>query len=99
MLWFCKQDNSQHYIMDINSNEYLENNIKPYGDKVKYHLGESSDSFRKLEGKEIFDLIYNIWHTKVRGTIKKYKIDITIYTGSDKKNNGKTKFNFLMQFI
>jgi hypothetical protein len=44
--------------MDINTNEYIEINTYPYGDKVKYILGESSDSFKKLEGKDIFNLIY-----------------------------------------
>lgn len=55
---FCKMEGSTHHIMDINTNEYIEINTYPYGDKVKYILGESSDSFKKLEGKDIFDLIY-----------------------------------------
>ncbi len=55
---FCKLEGSQHYIMDINTNSYIENNTYPYGDKVKYLLGESSDSFKKFTEKDIFDLIY-----------------------------------------
>ena len=55
---FCKVEGSTHHIMDINTNSYIENNTYPYGDKVKYLLGESSDSFKKLDGKDIFDLIY-----------------------------------------
>lgn len=55
---FCKLEGSQHYIMDINTNEYIQINIHPYGDKVKYLLGESSDSFKKFTEKDIFDLIY-----------------------------------------
>lgn len=53
---FCKKEGSQMYIMDINDNEYLENNIKPYNN-VKLLLGESADSF-KLLNKEYFDIIY-----------------------------------------
>ena len=55
---FCKMDGSQHHIMDINRNEYIEINTYPYGDKVKYLLGESSDSFKLLKEKDTFDLIY-----------------------------------------
>jgi len=59
---FCKEVGSHHYIMDINTNEFIENNIKPYEDKVTYLLGESSDSFKVLqhngEKKEFLDLIY-----------------------------------------
>jgi len=55
---FCKHSESTHTILDINKNEFIEDNLKPYGDKVNYILGESSDGFRTLNGKDIFDLIY-----------------------------------------
>ena len=59
---FCKEEGSHHYIMDINTNEFIESNIKPYKNKVTYLLGESADSFRKFnhngETKEFLDLIY-----------------------------------------
>lgn len=59
---FCKIDGSHHYIMDINLNEYIENNIYPYGDKVTCLIGESSDSFKRLEHldktKEFLDFVY-----------------------------------------
>ena len=55
---FCKNEGSHHYIMDINTNEFIENNIEPYKDKLTYLLGESSDSFKKFTEKNIFDLIY-----------------------------------------
>lgn len=55
---FCKFEGSHHYIMDINTNEYIKNNIKPYENKVTYLLGESSDSFKKFTEKNVFDLIY-----------------------------------------
>lgn len=54
----CKEEGSQHTIMDINENNYIINNLSPYGNKVKYLLGESSESFKTLTGKDIFDLIY-----------------------------------------
>jgi predicted O-methyltransferase YrrM len=59
---FCKMEGSHHYIMDINSNEYIENNIYPYGDKVSYFLGESVDYFKRFEHlnktKEFLDFVY-----------------------------------------
>jgi predicted O-methyltransferase YrrM len=55
---FCKEEGSHHYIMDINTNEFIENNIEPYKDKLTYLLGESSDSFKQFTEKNIFDLIY-----------------------------------------
>lgn len=55
---FCKIDGSKHYVMDINKNDFIVNNLKPYGDKVKYLLGESADSFKVLNNKDMFDLIY-----------------------------------------
>lgn len=55
---FCKNEGSHHYIMDINTNEFIENNVEPYKDNLTYLLGESSDSFKKFTEKNIFDLIY-----------------------------------------
>jgi len=59
---FCKMNGSQHYIMDINTNEFIENNIKPYDNKVTYILGESADSFKMFnhngETKEFLDFVY-----------------------------------------
>ena len=59
---FCRLEGSHHYIMDINTNEYLENNLKPYENKVTFMKGESADMFKKLEhnglSKEFLDLIY-----------------------------------------
>jgi predicted O-methyltransferase YrrM len=55
---FCKEEGSHHNIMDINTNEFIENNINPYKDKLTYLLGESSDSFKQFTEKNVFDLIY-----------------------------------------
>ncbi len=59
---FCKKEGSYHYIMDINTNEFIENNIKPYDGKVKYLLGESADSFKTFnhngQTKEFLDFVY-----------------------------------------
>lgn len=55
---FCKQEGSTHTIMDINKNEFIINNLKPYEYKVNYILGESADGFKTLSRKDIFDLIY-----------------------------------------
>jgi predicted O-methyltransferase YrrM len=59
---YCKSEGSHHYIMDINTNEFIENNIEPYTGKVSYLLGESADAFKVLEhnglNKEFLDLIY-----------------------------------------
>jgi len=55
---FCKEEGSHHYIMDINTNEFIENNVNPYKDKLTYLLGESSDSFKQFTEKNVFDLIY-----------------------------------------
>jgi predicted O-methyltransferase YrrM len=48
--------------MDINSNEYIENNILPYNDKVTFLLGESADSFKTFRHghmyKEFLDFAY-----------------------------------------
>lgn len=59
---YCKMEGSHHYIMDINTNEFIENNIDPYTGKVTYLLGESADAFKVLEHngetKEFLDLVY-----------------------------------------
>jgi predicted O-methyltransferase YrrM len=55
---FCKEGGSHHYIMDINTNDFIENNVEPYKNKLTYLLGESSDSFKKFTEKNVFDLIY-----------------------------------------
>ena len=59
---FCNKEGSHHYIMDINTNEFIQNNIKPYEDKLTYILGESSDSFKTFkhnsETKEFLDFVY-----------------------------------------
>ena len=59
---FCKKEGSYHNIMDINTNEFIENNIKPYNDKVKYLIGESADSFKTFkhngQTKEFLDFVY-----------------------------------------
>ena len=58
---YCKQSGSHHYVVDINSNEYIENNLKPYKN-FTYCLGDSSDVCRKLTHgekiKEFVDLAY-----------------------------------------
>lgn len=59
---FCKMNGSHHYIMDINTNEFIENNIKPYENNVTYILGESANSFKtfqhKGKTKEFLDFVY-----------------------------------------
>lgn len=55
---FCKMEGSKHVIMDININDHIKHNLKPYENKISYILGESADGFRLLQGKDIFDLIY-----------------------------------------
>jgi len=59
---YCKAAGSHHYICDINTNDAIENNIKPYADKCTYCLGKSEDILRTLtyEGKtkEFVDLAY-----------------------------------------
>jgi predicted O-methyltransferase YrrM len=58
----CKFSNSHHYIMDINNNQYLENNLKPYDDRVTLMLGESCDTFKYFEHngirREFLDFVY-----------------------------------------
>jgi predicted O-methyltransferase YrrM len=84
---FCKLEGSHHYIMDINTNEYIENNIQPYKDKVTYYLGESADSFRIInhngETKEFLDLIY------IDGNhLSKYVLEDAVNSFYCLKNNG-----------
>lgn len=84
---FCKMEGSHHYIMDINSNEYIENNILPYGDKVTYLKGESSDYFKRLEHlgetKDFLDLIY------IDGNhMSKYVLEDAVNSFYCLKNNG-----------
>ena len=84
---FCKEEGSHHYIMDINTNEYVENNIKPYKDKVTYLLGESADSFKSFkhnnETKEFLDLIY------IDGNhMSKYVLEDAVNSFYCLKNNG-----------
>jgi cephalosporin hydroxylase len=59
---FCQKEGSHHYIMDINTNEFIESNIKPYENKVTYLLGESADSFKTFnhygETKEFLDFVH-----------------------------------------
>ena len=59
---FCKKEGSYHYIMDINTNEFIETNIKPYNDRVTYILGESADSFKTFnhnnQTKEFLDFLF-----------------------------------------
>jgi hypothetical protein len=73
--------------MDINTNEYIENNIEPYKDKVTYYLGESADSFRIInhngETKEFLDLIY------IDGNhLSKYVLEDAVNSFYCLKNNG-----------
>jgi hypothetical protein len=73
--------------MDINTNEYVENNIKPYKDKVTYLLGESADSFKSFkhnnETKEFLDLIY------IDGNhMSKYVLEDAVNSFYCLKNNG-----------
>jgi predicted O-methyltransferase YrrM len=59
---FCQKEGSHHYIMDINTNSIIQNNLSPYNDKVTYYIGESSDSFKLFKHndhvKEFLDLVY-----------------------------------------
>jgi cephalosporin hydroxylase len=59
---FCQKEGSHHYIMDINTNEFIENNVEPYKNKVTYLLGESADSFKTFKHndstKEFLDFVY-----------------------------------------
>jgi predicted O-methyltransferase YrrM len=54
----CKEEGSHHFIMDINKNNFITDNLRPYEDKVTYLVGESSDSFKFFVQKNTFDLIY-----------------------------------------
>jgi hypothetical protein len=73
-------EGSHHYIMDINTNEYIETNLYPYRDKVTYLKGESADSFKQFEHlgetKEFLDFVYiDGMHTyeQVKKDILNYK--------------------------
>lgn len=51
--------NSIHYAIDINDNEYLQNNLKPYLEKnVKFIKGRSYDILRNTFTEECMDYIY-----------------------------------------
>lgn len=58
---FCKGSNSHLYIMDLNTNDYIENNIKPYSN-VTYLQGCSEDTMRGFshngKSKEFLDFVY-----------------------------------------
>lgn len=58
---FCKTENSHLYVMDINDNIYLQNNLKPYKNVTKI-IGESSNSFKSFVHqnltKEFLDFVY-----------------------------------------
>jgi cephalosporin hydroxylase len=84
---FCNKEGSHHYIMDINTNEFIENNIKPYEDKVMYILGESADSFKTFnhngETKEFLDFVY------IDGNhMSKYVLEDAVNAFYCLKNNG-----------
>ena len=59
---FCNVEGSHHYIMDINKDGYLINNLKPYEDKVTYLIDESANSFKTFQhnglNKEFLDFVY-----------------------------------------
>jgi predicted O-methyltransferase YrrM len=89
---FCKMEGSHHYIMDINSNEYIEINIYPYGDKVTYLKGESADSFKRFEHlgetKEFLDFVY------IDGNhMSKYVLEDAVNAFYCLKNNGVMVFD------
>ena len=84
---FCKMDGSHHYIMDINSNEYIDINLYPYRDKVTYLKGESADSFKSFnhlgETKEFLDFVY------IDGNhMSKYVLEDAVNAFYCLKNNG-----------
>jgi cephalosporin hydroxylase len=84
---FCKVEGSHHYIMDINSNEYIEINIYPYRDKVTYLKGESADSFKQFkhmgQTKEFLDFVY------IDGNhMSKYVLEDAVNAFYCLKNNG-----------
>jgi predicted O-methyltransferase YrrM len=84
---FCKEEGSHHFIMDINYNDYIKNNIEPYKNKLTYLLGESSDSFKTLnykdEKKEFLDIVY------IDGNhLSKYVLEDAVNSFYCLKNNG-----------
>ena len=58
---YCKAVDSHHHIVDINTNDFIEMNLKPYTNYT-YHLGESADVLRGLthfgQTKDFLDLVY-----------------------------------------
>jgi hypothetical protein len=46
-----------HTIIDINTNEYIQHNLKPYEGKYTYLLGESGEHMRTIK-KNSMDLVY-----------------------------------------
>lgn len=58
---FCKGSNAHFYIMDLNTNTYIESNIAPYKN-VSYLQGLSEDTLRGFKhrdkNKEFLDLVY-----------------------------------------
>lgn len=58
---FCKLPDSYLYIMDLNINSYIENNLGPYSN-LTYYKGLSEDSLRCFShngaNKEFLDLVY-----------------------------------------
>lgn len=58
---FCNTPDSHLYIADINTNEFVENNLKPYKN-VTYIQGQSEDVLREIEHcdkrKGFLDLVY-----------------------------------------
>ena len=57
---FCKLDESHLYIIDINENKYLKNNLIPYKDKVTFFKGDSKELFKNnlFDKKEFLDFVY-----------------------------------------
>jgi predicted O-methyltransferase YrrM len=57
----CNTADSHLYVMDINMNSFLTNNIEPY-DNITFMQGESRDSFKKFNHngiqKEFLDFVY-----------------------------------------
>lgn len=52
---YCKK-NGHHTVIDININDYIKNNLKPYPNHT-YLLGESADKIKSI-AKESVDLVY-----------------------------------------
>jgi predicted O-methyltransferase YrrM len=58
---FCKLEGSHLHIMDLNTNEFIQNNIAPYSN-VTYHQGLSEDLLRNFSynglTKQFLDFVY-----------------------------------------